>query len=256
MLLAIAPLNLIEAHPGLATYAREPDVARLPSGVTLYLNLFLGPLARFIGTAAVMREQDHATYVVTELAYPPFAYAMVFSEPEEAPGSCRLRHHGLCARADRPAGERRDAHAVRVRAHALPAGLPQRCRDPRRLDGESERRESLASHCFRRAGRASRCDSTGDVCADPLAARVAGQAASCWGGSSRSSRSSGRNWSKPQQPVRHLSQETGMPTSKSGPSASTRSPSNSLRSLTPIVYPLPPLLPSEGKSSRVDGHQD
>jgi hypothetical protein len=85
MLLAIAPLNLIEAHPGLASYAREPDVARLPSGVTLYLNLFLGPLARFIGTAAVMREQDHATYVVTELAYPPFAYAMVFGEPEEAP---------------------------------------------------------------------------------------------------------------------------------------------------------------------------
>jgi hypothetical protein len=32
--------------------------------------------------------------------------------------------------------------------------------------------------------------------------------------------------------------------------------SNSLRSLTPIVYPLPPLLPSEGKLSRVDGHQD
>jgi hypothetical protein len=154
------------------------------------------------------------------------------------------------------AGAGRSCSAARARAHALPAGLPQRCRDPRRprqLDGESERRESLASNCFRRAGRASRCDSTGDVCADP---RVAGQAASCWGGSSPSSKASGSNSLKPQQPARHLSQETGMPTSKSGPSASTRSPSNSLRSLTPIVYPLPPLLPSEGKSSRVDGHLD
>jgi hypothetical protein len=52
--------------------------------MTLYLNFFLGPIARFVGSAAVARD-DGATYAVTELAFPPFAYALVVGEHPDAP---------------------------------------------------------------------------------------------------------------------------------------------------------------------------
>jgi hypothetical protein len=85
MLLAIAPLALVEKHPGLAEYARRPEVTDIPGGVALYLNFFVGPIARFVGQAAVLRERDGATYAVSELAYPPYAYALVIGEPPNAP---------------------------------------------------------------------------------------------------------------------------------------------------------------------------
>jgi hypothetical protein len=85
MLLAIAPVGISEGYPGLATYARDPHVTDLPEGMSLYLNFYLGPIARFIGSAAVIRESVNATYAVTELAYPPYAYALVMGEPADAP---------------------------------------------------------------------------------------------------------------------------------------------------------------------------
>src|ERR1700722_520534 len=62
MLLAIAPLELAESYPDLSAYARDPDSTELPAGITLYLNLFAGPIARFVGRAAVVRERDMASY--------------------------------------------------------------------------------------------------------------------------------------------------------------------------------------------------
>jgi hypothetical protein len=85
MLLAIAPIGISEGYPGLAAYARDPGVTAFPEGMSLYLNFYLGPIARFIGSAAVVRESGKATYAVTELAYPPFAYALVMGEPADAP---------------------------------------------------------------------------------------------------------------------------------------------------------------------------
>lgn len=85
MLLAIAPIGIPEGYPDLAAYARDPDVTAFPDGMSLYLNFYLGPISRFIGSAAVVRESDEATYAVTELAYPPFAYALVMGEPAAAP---------------------------------------------------------------------------------------------------------------------------------------------------------------------------
>lgn len=68
----------------LAAYARGPNLTVLPAGMTLYLNFFLGPIARFIGSAAVTRDVG-ATYAVTELAHPPFAYALTMGERPDAP---------------------------------------------------------------------------------------------------------------------------------------------------------------------------
>jgi hypothetical protein len=85
MLLAIAPIGISDGYPSLAAYARDPDVTAFPDGMSLYLNFYLGPISRFIGSAAVVRESDRATYAVTELAYPPFAYALVMGEPIDAP---------------------------------------------------------------------------------------------------------------------------------------------------------------------------
>lgn len=85
MLLAIAPVQLVDVYPDLAAYAREPNATEFPPGMTLYLNLFAGPIARFVGQASVIREQDGASYAVSELAYPPYAYALVIGEPVDAP---------------------------------------------------------------------------------------------------------------------------------------------------------------------------
>jgi hypothetical protein len=84
MLLAIGPVGLVEGHPDLAAYAREPNRTTFPTGATLYLNFFLGPIARFVGSAAVARD-DGTTHVVTELAYSPFAYALVMGEHPDTP---------------------------------------------------------------------------------------------------------------------------------------------------------------------------
>jgi hypothetical protein len=85
MLLAIAPIGIPAGYPGLAAYARDPGVTALPDGMSLYLNFYLGPISRFVGSAAVVRESGKATYAVTELAYPPFADALVMGEPADAP---------------------------------------------------------------------------------------------------------------------------------------------------------------------------
>jgi hypothetical protein len=85
MLLALAPAPLAKAHPELTGFAREPDNTHLPDGMTLYLNFFAGPLARFVGTSAVLRVSDGANYFVSELAYPPYAYALVMDEPAGMP---------------------------------------------------------------------------------------------------------------------------------------------------------------------------
>lgn len=90
MLLALAPDETVLGYPDLAAYAREPNVTDFPDGMSLYLNFYLGPIARFVGSSAVVRQHDMTTYSVSELAYPPYAYALVMGEPPDSPAlECR-----------------------------------------------------------------------------------------------------------------------------------------------------------------------
>jgi hypothetical protein len=85
MLLALAPKETVMGYPDLAAYAREPNITDFPNGMSLYLNFYLGPMARFVGSSAVVRQHDMTTYAVSELAYPPYAYALVMGEPPDSP---------------------------------------------------------------------------------------------------------------------------------------------------------------------------
>ena len=85
MLLALAPKETALGYPDLAAYAREPNATDFPDGMSLYLNFYLGPMARYVGSSAVVRHHDMTTYAVSELAYPPYAYALVMGEPPDSP---------------------------------------------------------------------------------------------------------------------------------------------------------------------------
>jgi hypothetical protein len=83
MLLAISPGGFSAQHLALVEYAQDPEWIGLPSEYQLYLSLYAGPLARFIGGAARLYEHPSAGWIhdfVVELAYPPFAYVLSVGE--------------------------------------------------------------------------------------------------------------------------------------------------------------------------------
>lgn len=74
MLLAIAPPGfLMSVHIDLGEYARDPDRTSLPPRYQLYLSLFRGPYARFVGYSAQLNPATGQTEQLVELAYPPFS---------------------------------------------------------------------------------------------------------------------------------------------------------------------------------------
>ena len=83
MLLAITPGGFPPVHPDLVAFAQDPERIGLPSPYQLYLSLFGGPMARYNGGTARIREDGQGGFVndfVIELAHPPFAYVLSFDE--------------------------------------------------------------------------------------------------------------------------------------------------------------------------------
>jgi hypothetical protein len=74
MLLAITPPGFLHrGHIDLGEYARDPRRVGLPPRYQLYLSLFHGPYARFVGYSAELDQETGRTRELIELAYPPFS---------------------------------------------------------------------------------------------------------------------------------------------------------------------------------------
>jgi hypothetical protein len=93
MMLAISPPWFVREVPELAAYARDPDIAGFPERLRIYLALYAGPWARFVGGAArlsgleddgVPAADEVHEHFVFEIAYPPYAYIMSLDEETPA----------------------------------------------------------------------------------------------------------------------------------------------------------------------------
>jgi hypothetical protein len=74
MLLAIAPPGFAAgAHAPLAAYAEAPGRRGLPPRYHVYLALYRGPFARFVGYSAQLDPRSGREHELLELAYPPFS---------------------------------------------------------------------------------------------------------------------------------------------------------------------------------------
>jgi hypothetical protein len=74
MLLAIAPAGFVSGdHAELGEYARDPKHTGLPDAYQLYLTLYRGPFARFVGYSAQIDTETQRSEELLELAYPPFS---------------------------------------------------------------------------------------------------------------------------------------------------------------------------------------
>jgi hypothetical protein len=73
MLIAIAPPGFREDHPDLAAYAHAPGRRGLSPRYQVYLALYRGPRARFVGYSAQLDPRARRTTELLELAHPPFS---------------------------------------------------------------------------------------------------------------------------------------------------------------------------------------
>jgi hypothetical protein len=74
MLVAIAPPGFgTDQHPELAAYALAPGRRGLPARYHMYLSLYRGPLARFVGYSAELDARTGTPTELLEVAYPPFS---------------------------------------------------------------------------------------------------------------------------------------------------------------------------------------
>jgi hypothetical protein len=74
MLLAIAPAGFAASeHPALGKYARDAGRTGLPDRYQVYLTLYRGPFARFVGYSAQLDVDTGRSEELIELAYPPFS---------------------------------------------------------------------------------------------------------------------------------------------------------------------------------------
>jgi hypothetical protein len=86
MLLALADPEFPPLHLDLQAFAQDPGWVGLPPRYQFYLAHYCGPMARFNGGAAVLRQGEDGSWGTTfalELAHPPFAY--VLSVDEDSP---------------------------------------------------------------------------------------------------------------------------------------------------------------------------
>jgi len=84
MLVAIAPAGFAGAeHDELVAYAQAPGRRGLPSRYQVYLALYRGPYARFVGYSLQLERATGRPTQLIELAHPPFA--CVLSLTGEAP---------------------------------------------------------------------------------------------------------------------------------------------------------------------------
>ena len=102
MLLAIAPPGfLTSGHIDLGEYARDPRRTGLPPRYQLYLALFRGPYARFVGYSAQLDPASGQTVQLVELAYPPFSCVLSLAgdapiETTNITGFTELRASDTC----------------------------------------------------------------------------------------------------------------------------------------------------------------
>jgi hypothetical protein len=102
MLLAITPPGfLASGHIDLGEYARDPARTGLPPRYQLYLSLFHGPYARFVGYSAQLNPATGQTEQLIELAYPPFSCVLSLAgdaaiETTNVTGFTELRVTDLC----------------------------------------------------------------------------------------------------------------------------------------------------------------
>lgn len=77
MLLAIAPPGFaLGEHADLAAYAQAPGRRGLPARYQVYLTLYRGPFARFVGYSAQLDARSGRPIELLELAYPPFSFVL------------------------------------------------------------------------------------------------------------------------------------------------------------------------------------
>jgi hypothetical protein len=102
MLLAITPPGFVTSrHIDLGEYARDPRRTGLPPRYQLYLSLFHGPYARFVGYSAQLNPETGQTEELIELAYPPFSCVLSLTgdapiETTNITGFTELRANDVC----------------------------------------------------------------------------------------------------------------------------------------------------------------
>jgi hypothetical protein len=102
MLLAITPPGFVTSgHVDLGEYARDPRRVGLPPRYQLYLSLFHGPYARFVGYSAQLNPATGHTEQLIELAYPPFSCVLSLAgdapiETTNITGFTELRANDVC----------------------------------------------------------------------------------------------------------------------------------------------------------------
>ena len=73
MLLAITSPGFAAEHEALAAFAEAPGRRGLPERYQLYLSLYRGPYARFVGYSAQLDAHSGSPVELLELAYPPYS---------------------------------------------------------------------------------------------------------------------------------------------------------------------------------------
>jgi hypothetical protein len=80
MILAINGGEFRKRNQGLADFVLDPQTTGLPGQYQLYLILYRGPKSRHAGVSGRLDTETGALHTMSEVAHPPFAYAMAFDE--------------------------------------------------------------------------------------------------------------------------------------------------------------------------------
>jgi hypothetical protein len=85
MLLAVNGPGFGQKNPALVEFVINKESRGLPSRYRIFLSLFRGPMARFAGLSTALRTDTCAITLLTEVAYPPFAYLLTIDSTPDIP---------------------------------------------------------------------------------------------------------------------------------------------------------------------------
>jgi hypothetical protein len=80
MLLVVNDVQFAVLHPDLRAFVLDRDRTGLQD-IQIYLALYLGPIVRFVGVSGRANVDMSETFVLSEVAFPPFSYIASFDEP-------------------------------------------------------------------------------------------------------------------------------------------------------------------------------
>lgn len=83
MLLAVNGPEFGKKNPALVQFVLEKESRGLPDRYRIFLSLFRGPMARFAGLSVAVHTDIGTITLMTEVAYPPFAYLMTIDSTPE-----------------------------------------------------------------------------------------------------------------------------------------------------------------------------